>query len=117
MRSYVRWLLVSHLFKKFLESDQLSVSWATNPSRALYAILRLIAEILPSVVDYECLLQRSAKSCKILYRTSRSYSSVLTIKSMLDELIFWIKLIQNSIGYLLDRCCEYHYLIVFCKVF
>ena len=52
MRSDVIWLLTSHLLKEVLEYDKLSVFWATNPSRALDAVLWLLAEIFSSIVDY-----------------------------------------------------------------
>ena len=112
MRTNIRNLLLYHTSKKGTQLLQFSICWINEPCEYLYSILRLSLEIVFDVVNYDGLLQITAKHWEIFHVHSVIILAMLPIESMRYVVAAFIYIVQNEISIVLSCCCEYHDFII-----
>ena len=110
-------LLDDDFLEQGYQIPQLCIILVIKPCLDKDARILLQKEVLCQVVYYDCLGQGSSYLGQILDDQWIGVSlgpidCVLSVKSVLDNLLLWVQLIDNPVGVLLNTSREYDYLII-----
>lgn len=115
---------ISHISHSF--GSNFSQNWSqfiqcrilgiVKPRRNLNPIVLVKLEVLRYIVNNDHLTQVSSDSRQVFDEHRPARKSMLSVKSMADEMVR-VYLINHPISIILHRSCEYDYLIVFVHFF